>query len=109
MGVLRWKSLLDRQIEEASAQKLSRLDLEVLAALRLATYQLLFLSRVPARAAIFESVELVKAAKKRSAAPFVNAVLRKVAKADRRELPAEISQSADSSNLATTSPSRELE
>ena len=103
MGVLRWKSLLDRQIEEASAQKLSRLDLEVLIALRLATYQLLFLSRVPARAAIFESVELVKAAKKRSAAPFVNAVLRKVAKADRRELLAEISRSADSSALATTS------
>ena len=46
----------------------SRLDDEVLAALRLGIYQLQFLSRVPARAAIFESVELVKAAKKGSAA-----------------------------------------
>jgi len=35
--------------------------------------------QVPARAAIFESVELVKAARKRSAASFVNAVLRKIA------------------------------
>jgi 16S rRNA (cytosine967-C5)-methyltransferase len=36
------------------------------------------LDRVPARAAIHESVELVKRAKKRSAAPFVNALLRKI-------------------------------
>ena len=47
-------------------------------ALRLATYQLRWLSRIPARAAINESVELVKRARKRSAAPFVNAVLRKL-------------------------------
>src|SRR5271169_1374670 len=79
MGVLRWKSLLDERLGAASSQKLDRLDDEVLAALRLGGYQLLFLSRIPARAAIFESVELVKAAKKRSAASFVNAVLRNIA------------------------------
>ena len=78
MGVLRWRSLLDSQIAESSAQPLGRLDLEVLTALRLAVYQLR-LSRIPARAAINESVELVKRARKRSAAPFVNAVLRKLA------------------------------
>ena len=79
MGVLRWRSWLDLQLANASLQKLDRLDEEVLAALRLGVYQLRFLSRVPARAAIFESVELVKTARKRSAAPFVNAVLRKLA------------------------------
>ena len=78
MGVLRWRSLLDSQIVESSAQPLSKLDLEVLTALRLAVYQLGWLTRVPARAAINESVELVKRARKRSAAPFVNAVLRKL-------------------------------
>ncbi|MGA9352085.1 MAG: 16S rRNA (cytosine(967)-C(5))-methyltransferase RsmB [Terriglobales bacterium] len=78
MGVLRWQSLLDRHIAGASSQKLERLDDEVLVALRVGLYQLIFLSRVPARAAIFESVELVKAARKKSAAPFVNAILRKV-------------------------------
>jgi 16S rRNA (cytosine967-C5)-methyltransferase len=78
MGVLRWQSLLDRRIARASSQKLARLDDEVLIALRIALYQLHFLSRVPARAAIFESVELVKAARKGSAAAFVNAVLRKL-------------------------------
>lgn len=78
MGVLRWRSLLDKRIAEHSSQKLSRLDPEVLTALRLAAYQLLFLDRVPGRAAVHESVELVKRAKKRSAVPFANAVLRKL-------------------------------
>src|SRR5579863_4112650 len=79
MGVLRWRSLLDSEIAKSSAQPLSKLDLEILTALRLAVYQLRWLSRIPARAAINESVELVKRARKRSAAPFVNAVLRKLA------------------------------
>jgi 16S rRNA (cytosine967-C5)-methyltransferase len=78
LGVLRWQSLLDSQIAAASAQPLGKLDLEVLTALRLAVYQLRWLTRIPARAAINESVELVKRARKRSAAPFVNAVLRKL-------------------------------
>ena len=79
MGVLRWQSLLDSQIAASSAQPLSKLDPEILTALRLAVYQLRWLSRIPARAAINESVELVKRARKRSAAPFVNAVLRNLA------------------------------
>jgi 16S rRNA (cytosine967-C5)-methyltransferase len=78
MGVLRWQTLLDAEISQSSSQPLSRLDLEILIALRLAVYQLRWLSRIPARAAIHESVELVKRARKRSAAPFVNAVLRKL-------------------------------
>lgn len=79
MGVLRWQSLLDSEIAGSSAQALPKLDLEILTALRLALYQLHWLDRIPARAAIHESVELVKRARKRSAASFVNAVLRKLA------------------------------
>jgi len=79
MGVLRWRSLLDDRLSAASAHKLARLDVEVLVALRIAAYQMLFLSRIPARAAINESVDLVKRARKRSAVPFANAVLRKLA------------------------------
>jgi 16S rRNA (cytosine967-C5)-methyltransferase len=108
MGVLRWQSLLDQRLAAASSQKLERLDGEVLAALRLGVYQLQFLSRVPAHAAIFESVELVKAARKRSAAPFVNAVLRKIAGAGTEDSVAEdvlakISTSPDSITLAQNS------
>src|SRR5258707_8598620 len=105
MGVLRWQSLLDQRLAAASSQKLDRLDGEVLAALRLGVYQLQFLSRVPAHAAIFESVELVKAARKRSAAPFVNAVLRTIAGGGAKDVVAEdvlseISKSPDSITLA---------
>jgi 16S rRNA (cytosine967-C5)-methyltransferase len=78
MGVLRWRSLLDGEISKFSSQKLGKLDAEVLIALRLAAYQLLCLDRIPARAAVHESVEIVKRVRKRSAVPFVNALLRKI-------------------------------
>lgn len=78
MGVLRWRSRLDDEIATASSQALSRLDVEILIALRIALYQFRWLDRVPQRAALNESVELVKRARKPSAAPFVNAVLRKL-------------------------------
>ncbi|HKW18380.1 MAG TPA: 16S rRNA (cytosine(967)-C(5))-methyltransferase RsmB [Terriglobales bacterium] len=82
MGVLRWRSVLDSSITEHAAQALAKLDLEVLTALRLGAYQLFFLDRIPKHAAVNESVELVKQARKRSAAGMVNAVLRKIAKSD---------------------------
>jgi len=100
MGVLRWQSLLDGRLAAASSQKLDRLDAEVLAALRLGVYQVQFLTRVPARAAIFESVELVKVARKHSAASFVNAVLRKIAGASAEDIFAEIGTSSDAITLA---------
>src|SRR5216684_7823847 len=103
MGVLRWQSLLDRRLAAESSQKLERLDSEVLAALRMGVYQLQFLSRVPARAAIFESVELVKAARKRSAAPFINAVLRKAAAEPAADVLAGIQRVASPHTLAETS------
>ncbi|MGA9798463.1 MAG: transcription antitermination factor NusB [Terriglobales bacterium] len=79
MGVLRWRSLLDEEIGRFSDQRVAKLDIEVLTALRLTAYQLLFLDRIPGRAAVHESVELVKRARKGSAVPFANAVLRKLA------------------------------
>jgi 16S rRNA (cytosine967-C5)-methyltransferase len=80
LGVLRWQRLLDFLIDRNLAKKTKTLDIEVRIALRLGIYQLYFLERVPAHAAVHESVELVKQARKRSAAPLVNAVLRKSAK-----------------------------
>ena len=80
MGVLRWQSLVDAEIARFSNTAVEKLDIEVLMALRLAAYQLLFLDRIPERAAVHESVELVKRARKGSAAPFANAVLRKLAR-----------------------------
>lgn len=92
LGVLRWQRLLDFLIERQTSKPVTALDLEVLLALRLGLYQLRFLSRVPASAAVNEAVELVKAARKRSAASLVNAVLRKAPRdAIEKLLPATLS------------------
>jgi 16S rRNA (cytosine967-C5)-methyltransferase len=77
-GALRFQSQLDFLIEHYSGRPAARLDAEVRIALRIGIYQLRYLERVPAHAAIHESVELIKQARKRSAAGFANAVLRKV-------------------------------
>ena len=79
-GVLRWQRLLDFVLTRQLVKAPKALDVEVRIALRLGAYQLLFLDRVPARAAVHESVELTKRARKSSAASLVNAVLRKTAK-----------------------------
>lgn len=76
LGVLRRQIFLDAVIEKFTKGK--KLDAEVLIALRLGIYQLLFLDKIPAFSAINESVNLVKSAGKRSASGLVNAVLRNV-------------------------------
>ena len=87
MGVLRWRRLLDFLLDRQLKKPVAKLDLPVALALRIGLYQLRFLERVPARAAVNESVELVKSARKTSAATLVNAVLRRAANEAR--MPAE--------------------
>jgi 16S rRNA (cytosine967-C5)-methyltransferase len=89
MGVLRWRSVLDEQVARFSSIRLAKLDPQVLTALRLGVYQLMFLDRIPARAAIHESVELVKRARKRSAVAFTNGILRKIGASKPGNLPPE--------------------
>jgi 16S rRNA (cytosine967-C5)-methyltransferase len=79
MGVLRWRRQLDFLLERALKKPVERLDLPVVLALQIGAYQLRFLEKIPPRAAVNESVELVKMARKTSAASLVNAVLRKIA------------------------------
>ncbi len=78
MGVLRWRSVLDQTIALLSFTPFRKLDFEVLTALRMGVYQKQFLTKIPTHAAVNETVELVKQAKKVSAAGLVNAVMRKV-------------------------------
>lgn len=80
MGVLRWQQELDERVEAAAGKSIAKFDVEVKLALRLGAYQLLYLDRIPSPAAVNESVELVKQHGKRSAAPLINAVLRKLSK-----------------------------
>lgn len=77
MGVLRRRLWLDHLIAHLAGRDPERLDLAVRVALWLGLYQLRFLSRVPASAAVNESVKLVRAARIRSADGLVNAVLRR--------------------------------
>lgn len=78
LGVLRWQILLDQRLNALLARPKGKLEPEIRVALRLGAFQLLHLDRIPARAAIDESVELAKHAGHKFASGMVNAVLRKL-------------------------------
>src|SRR5690349_2148371 len=85
-GVQRWRGALDHVIAVMAKRPIDSLDAEVVEILRLSAYQLLHLTRVPAAAVVNDAVELARRARKRSAAGFVNAVLRSISR-KRRSLP----------------------
>ncbi|HXH07299.1 MAG TPA: 16S rRNA (cytosine(967)-C(5))-methyltransferase RsmB [Vicinamibacterales bacterium] len=78
-GTLRWLAAIDHVIVRQARRPLERIQPAVLNALRLGAYQLLYLTRIPPRAAVDEAVETVRRAGAERAAGFVNAVLRRVA------------------------------
>jgi 16S rRNA (cytosine967-C5)-methyltransferase len=80
-GVLRWRNRLDAHLARAASRPLEKVHPRLLQVLRLGAYQILFLDRIPDRAAVSESVELARRAGLNHACGFVNAVLRKVAAA----------------------------
>ena len=87
-GVLERKLTLSYLIEKYTKKKLASLDPEVVVALELGLYQLLYMDGIPQSAAVNESVELIKKSRKKSAAGFVNGVLRSFLRDGRRvELP----------------------
>ena len=77
-GTLRWQRYLDWVLAPHSRRALSSLDTRVLALLRLTAYQLVFLERIPAFAAVDDAVAL--AGGKPGVGGFVNAVLRSFAR-----------------------------
>lgn len=85
-GVQRWRAALDHLIVTFSKRAVDRLDPEIVEILRLSTYQLLHLTRVPAAAVVDDAVNLAKRAGKKSASGFVNAVLRAISR-QRHALP----------------------
>jgi 16S rRNA (cytosine967-C5)-methyltransferase len=89
LGVLRWQIRLDHQLQSLLKRPNAKLDKEILIALRLGAFQILHMDRIPARAAIDESVELAKRAGHRFASGMVNAVLRKLAGAPTVNFPEE--------------------
>jgi 16S rRNA (cytosine967-C5)-methyltransferase len=79
-GCLRFCAQLDFLVQHYSRRSASSLDLPVLVALRAAIFQLRYLDRIPAHAAVHDAVEYVKNSQ-RAASGLVNAVLRKVDRA----------------------------
>lgn len=83
-GTLRWQLFYDRIIEECAKRYSDEIDLKALVVLRLGAHQLLGM-RIPAHAALDETVELAKQFVSRGAAGFVNGVLRRVSERSRDE------------------------
>ena len=83
-GTLRWQRYLDWIVAPHSKRPLESLDALPLVLLRLTAYQIAFLERVPAFAAVNDAVSLAGHAKPGVAA-FVNAVLRSFARRGPRE------------------------
>jgi 16S rRNA (cytosine967-C5)-methyltransferase len=75
-GVLRWQGKIDWVLRQFSQIALEKLSQRALFILRLGTFQLLFLSRIPVSAAVNESVKLAKSGREPWTANFINAVLR---------------------------------
>jgi 16S rRNA (cytosine967-C5)-methyltransferase len=83
MGVLRWQFVLQQRIREVLTRSKGHLADPVQVSLELGALQLLLLDRIPAHAAIFESVELVRQSGNPYAVGLANAVLRKLAQSPR--------------------------
>jgi 16S rRNA (cytosine967-C5)-methyltransferase len=87
-GTTRRQLALDYAITRFADRKLEALEDKVLAALRIGAYQL-FYTRVPARAAVAETVQALKDVGLARAAGFANAILRKLAALPSQPLPPE--------------------
>lgn len=87
MGVLRWQIALDAEIAPCLARQGQRLAEPVAIALRMGLFQLRHTDRIPAHAALSESVELCRAFGQSHAAGMVNAVLRRLTTVPKRGTP----------------------
>jgi 16S rRNA (cytosine967-C5)-methyltransferase len=86
-GILRWRGKLDWILAPLLDRPLARLDPVVHQLLRLGTYQLACLTRIPDFAAVDETVSLARQVGAARSAGYVNAVLRAVARGRDRQPP----------------------
>lgn len=82
-GTIRMQAALDYQLGRHSARAVDTLDPEVRRLLRLGAFQLLYLTRVPPSAVVNDAVRLARTGQVSSAAGYINAVLRALARAPR--------------------------
>lgn len=77
-GVIEKQFTLDFFISKFAKRSAKEIESTTLNILRLGTFQILFLDKVPSSAAVNEAVRLAKMGKSQRAAGFVNAVLRRI-------------------------------
>ena len=104
LGVLRWQLFLDKIVEHFSKRRIESLDPAVRIVLRLGLYQLRFLTRIPASAAVNESVSLVRVARLSSATTFVNALLRRAIREAEYDPAAEVADPHEKIAVQTSHP-----
>ena len=80
-GVTRHRVTIDRIITAFSRVRLGKVNVYVLQAMRIAVYQIVWLDRIPARAAVYESVEIVKSRFPGWTVKFTNGCLRSISRA----------------------------
>jgi 16S rRNA (cytosine967-C5)-methyltransferase len=102
-GTLRWQGAFDHIIEQFARRPPAKLDPEILAILRTGIFQLLHLDRVPAAAVVDDAVDLARKVGKKSAAGFVNALLRRVSR-ERAGLPLPTAPPLDVLSIALSHP-----
>lgn len=80
-GVVQNRMLLDHYLQQYSTMKLTKMESKVRNNLRMGLYQMLFLTKIPANAAVSEAVELTKKhCKNPKAGGMVNGILRNLAR-----------------------------
>lgn len=77
-GTLRWRGAVDAVLAPFVSRPFGEIHEAVLTVLRIGTYELRHLTRMPAHAVVNEAVESVRALRQGRAAGFVNAILRSV-------------------------------
>ncbi len=77
-GTLRWRGRIDYLLGHVLDQPIEKLEPRIASTLRVGTYQLVFSDRIPASAAVDESVRCVRALGLERATGLVNAVLRRL-------------------------------
>lgn len=100
-GVFRNRILLDVIIRQNSSVRLKKIDSKVLNILRMGTYQIFFMDKVPDHAAVSESVNLAKKCAGQKTVAFVNAVLRQIIRTNPEKIP-DLSKITDKTEYLST-------
>ena len=103
-GVMQHKITLDYVIRSYSSIRLKKISPYILQILRMGIYQLYYMDKIPASAAVNESVKLAKKYGHKASAGFVNAILHKASDEGKIKLPDKEKNVAEYLSVAYSHP-----